>query len=74
MVSHPVTDGIGDNDVGGYGGERWSVTFPAETLMSDGGIPVVVAAEYGDGRAVGVSDEWLLQLGQRQPRHRRPRP
>ena len=58
VTSHPVTSGV--SSVVGAGGERWTVSSPASTVVSTGSSPVVVVLSHGDGRVVGVSDEWFL--------------
>jgi hypothetical protein len=54
--SHPVLDGVAT--ISGLGGEKWTVTAPAETIATTAGWPYVVVLEYGGGRVVGMSDEW----------------
>ena len=58
IVAHDVTDGV--SSVWGAGGELWTVSAPAATVVDEGTWPVVAVAEVGDGRVVGVSDEWYL--------------
>ena len=57
IVAHPVTSGV--TGVAGLGGEYWTVSAPATAVVSLGSDPVVIVAEYGDGRVVAVSDEWF---------------
>jgi hypothetical protein len=56
--THPVEDGV--STISGLGGEIWTVSSPATTLGAVGGRPFVAVAAYGDGRVVGLSDEWAL--------------
>jgi hypothetical protein len=56
--SHPLDDDV--STIIGLGGELWSVSSPASTLANAGGWPFVVAVEHGEGRVVGLSDEWPL--------------
>jgi hypothetical protein len=56
--THPVEDGV--STISGLGGEVWTVSSPASTLGVAGGSPFLVVAAYGDGRVVGLSDEWAL--------------
>jgi hypothetical protein len=58
VVEHPVTDGV--SEVVGAGGELWTVADPSQVLVDNGEWPAVTAAEIGDGRLVGVSDEWFM--------------
>ncbi len=58
ITSHAVTAGVGG--VVGAGGELWTVSSPSQVVVSNGTWPTVAALSYGDGRAVGVSDEWFL--------------
>ena len=58
ISSHPVADGV--SSITGLGGEKWAISDPSEALATVGGWPFVTVAEYGEGRVVGLSDEWPL--------------
>lgn len=56
--THPVVESV--YSITGLGGEKWSISSPSETLAAAGGWPVVTVGEYGSGRIVGLSDEWMM--------------
>jgi hypothetical protein len=58
VVPHAVTADI--STIEGMGGEHWTVSSPAQTIVDQAGWPVVVVLELEDGRMVGLSDEWPL--------------
>jgi hypothetical protein len=58
ITAHAVTAGV--TGVAGAGGELWTATSPALTVVDNGTWPTVIVVEPGAGRVVAVSDEWFL--------------
>ena len=56
FVAHPITSGL--SLVGGEGGENWSLSSPAQSLISINGNEFLAAVEYGEGKVVLVANEW----------------
>ena len=56
FVTHPVTAGL--TLVGGEGGAIWNVSPPAESLVQINGSNFVMAAEYGAGKVVVVTNQY----------------
>ncbi len=56
VTAHEVTTDI--SYLSGTGGEHWTVSSPAQTVVEIDGWPVVAVLEQDDGRMVAVSDEW----------------